>query len=113
MIKLQETHSESSPTANILIETISKRVINKAGCFRTETYIEPISLLCRGANVQINGIFLETNWGLYNGMGAVIEIVYGEDNTFQGQSTGQGCTIPCIIVQPKKTNGRNKSWITL
>jgi hypothetical protein len=47
-------------------------------------------------------------------MGTVMEIVYSEDNTFQGQSAGQGCTIPCIIVQPgNKTNGRNMCWTTL
>ncbi len=107
-MKLQKTHFESNPTAKIPIET---RYKNKAGCFRTETNLEPISLLCRGANVQINGKFFEPDWGLYNGsMGTVIEIVYGEDNTFQGQSAGQGCTIPCIIVQSgNKTNGRNMS----
>ncbi len=52
--------------------------------------------------------FFEPDWGLDNGsMGTVIEIVYSEDNTFQGQSAGQDCTIPCIIVQPgNKTNGK-------
>jgi hypothetical protein len=56
MIKLQETHSENNPTAKIPIETITKKMYkNKARCFRTETNIEPISLLCKGASVEING----------------------------------------------------------
>ena len=64
-----------------------KKHKNKAGCFRTETNIEPISLFFRGANVQINGKKFEPEWGLYNeSMGKVIDIVCGEDeNPNDGQ----------------------------
>ncbi len=42
--------------------------------------MEPISLICREANVQINGEKIEPDWGLYNlSMGTVIDIIYGED----------------------------------
>ncbi len=54
--KLQETHSKSNPIARIPKETRAmKNYKNKAGCFRTESNIEPSSLLCREASVQTNG----------------------------------------------------------
>jgi hypothetical protein len=80
MIKLQEAHFESIPIAKIPIETKQKTCKNKAGCFITVSNLEPISLICREANVQINGKKIEPDWGLYNvSMGTVIEIIYGED----------------------------------
>jgi hypothetical protein len=54
--------------------------------------IPPLKLPCENHFCQIKYLPLSLAWAKTG-------------HTFQGQSAGQGCTIPCIIVQPG-----NKQW---
>ena len=78
--KLLKLHSPSRPVARIFAETTMSRPRTKH--FDDSTNIPRICELCIGAKVQIRGINILPEWGLFNGsIGIVKDIVFSQSES--------------------------------
>jgi hypothetical protein len=65
-ISLNAPRHKSSSLHSYVINDEGKKYKSKAGCFKTESDIEPVLVFCRETKVHTTGGEFKTDWGLYN-----------------------------------------------